>query len=326
KDDRLEFNWYVYEGFGMAQQEISAGLQRVIESAKNPEAALLGEVHQHVHAKDAVDFADIHGFDKVHLCEGDHSANARLHLKSSFGIIEMGFNLAERDILEAALGIDAAFGVPQGAAADIRGENFNLPRLREFERVDDCDRHGIRFLAGGTACAPNAQRPGIFPKLSFLHFGEDAFLERFKNSWIAKEGGLLGKQPLEQRLVLDARAAHVRQQIGSAGQALFLEIFPQTSGKKSLARRIEQNCRAVLDQGANLVELGLREPGGRDWVRFHVRRSAPAAIYRWAECAVSDAPPLAWRGALLPQSSRIHRLERTGNGIAPALHSAARKV
>ncbi len=129
----------------------------------------------------------------------------------------MGFDPAERDILEAALGIDTAFGVTQGATADIRGENFDFPGFREFERLGDCDRDGIGFLAGGTACAPNTQRPGIFPKLSFLHFGEDAFLERFENGWVPEKGSLLGKEPLEQRFVFDTRAAHVRQQIGPAG-------------------------------------------------------------------------------------------------------------
>ena len=95
----------------MAEHEISTRLQRVVEAAENSEAALFGKIHQHVHAKDAVEFADVHRLGQIHLRERDHPANAWLHLKSTLRIGEMGLDLAERDILEAALGIDAFLGV-----------------------------------------------------------------------------------------------------------------------------------------------------------------------------------------------------------------------
>src|SRR5271155_2758832 len=91
--------------------------------------------------------------------------------------------------------------------------------------------------------------------------------------------------------------------------------------KKSLARGIEQDRGAMLDQGANLIEFGLGEPRGRDWMRFHVRRSAPAPVSigrRIAEIAVSDSLPPALSTASLPLQKPIRRAAPIANGIAPA--------
>src|SRR5579863_3389288 len=90
--------------------------------------------------------------------------------------------------------------------------------------------------------------------------------------------------------------------------------------EKSLARRIEKDRGAMLDQRTNLIEFWLGEPRGRDWMLSHIRRSAPAFacfVRRIAEFAVSGAPPPALSNA--PRRSRTpHRwLVPTASGIAP---------
>ena len=94
------------------------------------------------------------------------------------------------------------------------------------------------------------------------------------------------------------------EELGAASQAFFLHIFSQTRGEKTLARRIEQNRGAVLDESSNLIELRLGEPGSRDWMLFHIRRSAPARSHRIAEVAVSDEPPQALPGAHRPPKAQ----------------------
>ena len=192
----------------MSQQEIAAGLERVVKPAQDRQAAFLGKIHQHVHAENAVNLADVYRFHQIHLHERNHPPDSRLHLKPVLRRSEIVLHLPERHILQAALRISAAFGMAQRAPADVRSQNFDLPGLREFQRFTHRDRDRIRLLAGRAARAPDAQRPRSLPKLALLHFRQDFRLERFVNRRIAKKRRFLRQQPFEQGLVLDARAAH----------------------------------------------------------------------------------------------------------------------
>ena len=62
KHHRLEFHGHVRQRLRMAQQKIAAGLERVVKAAQNRQAPLFGKIHQHVHAEDAVDLADVNRF------------------------------------------------------------------------------------------------------------------------------------------------------------------------------------------------------------------------------------------------------------------------
>ena len=148
----------------------------------------------------------------------------------------------------------------QRAAADVRGKDFHVPGLGKFQRLAKRDGDRIRFLAGRAARAPDAQRARILPELALLQLRQDSFLESFVDCRIAEERRLLRQQAFEQRFVLDARAAHEPQQLGPARQAFFVHVLADASREESLARRIEQDRGALLDQRANLIELGFGEP------------------------------------------------------------------
>ena len=307
----------------MPQQEIAAGLERLVKAAQDRQPALLGKVHQHVHAEDAVDFPDVYRFDQIHLDERNHPPDARFHLETVLCLREVVLHLPKRHFLQAALGIDASFGVPQRPPTDVCGQNFDLPGLREFQRLTHRDRDRVRLLAGRAARAPDAERPRILPELALLHVRQDFRLESLVNRRIAKKRCLLRQQRFEQGLVLDARAAHHRQQFAAAGQSFFLEELPDARRKKPLAGGIEKNRRAILDQRSDLIELWLGEPRGRDWMLFHVRRSAPAETRRLAEFAASGLLPPAHSIVSLPLQPRVHRPAPTASGTARALRSVA---
>ena len=179
-------------------------------------------------------------------------------------------------MLHAALGVVAALGVAQRAAADIRGDNFDFPGFGEFQRVGDGDGNGVGLFACGAAGAPDAKRARTLPDFALLHFGQNFSLQRFVHRRIAEERRFLREQAFEQGFVLDARSANGPQKLGAIRQLFFHEVFADARGKETLARRIEQNGGPLLDQRADLVEMALDENGRRRWVRFHARHASGA--------------------------------------------------
>src|SRR6516162_2879418 len=102
-------------------------------------------------------------------------------------------------------------------------------------------------------------------------------------------------------------------------------MFANSCEKKSLAGRVEKDRGPLLNERANLVELRFGQPDSRNWVLFHVRRSAPASTRRMAEVAASGAPPR--EHAILQPRPRFHRtVERAASGTARAPHSVDRRV
>ena len=226
-----------------------------------------------------------------------------------------------RLILEAALRVDAPLRVAQRAAADVRGKDFHVPGLGKFQRLAKRDGDRIRFLAGRAARAPNPQRARILPELPLLQLRQDSFLESRVDCRITEKRRLLRQQAFEQSFVLDARAAHEPQQIGPVRQAFFVHVLADASREESLARSIEQDRGALFDQRANLIKLGFGKMRGRNWMRFHGRRSAPASCCRLAEFAVNESLPPAQRAGshrtLRAWPATIPTCVPNGTGPAP---------
>src|SRR5208282_1513995 len=162
----------------------------------------------------------------------------------------------------------------QCAPAHVRRKNFDFPGFREFQRFAERDRDRVRLFARRTARAPDAKRSRGLPKFSFLHLRENRLFERLVHARIAEKRSLLRQQPLEQRFVLDARSTHVAKQLAATRPALLIEVLAHTRRKEALSRRIEQDRGALLDQDADIVELGLCERRVRDWMLFHARHAS----------------------------------------------------
>jgi hypothetical protein len=188
----------------VAEDEEPARLKRIVEAAQNCEAALFGEIHEHVHAEDAVQLAHVRRFGEIHLRERNHFSCARADLVAELRRFEMRVHMARIEVLHAALGVMAALGVAQGAAADVRGDNFDFPGFGEFQRIGNGDSDGVRLFTRGAAGAPDAQRARALPDFALLHFGQNFPMQRFVHRRIAEERRFLSEQALEKRFVLDA--------------------------------------------------------------------------------------------------------------------------
>jgi hypothetical protein len=129
----------------------------------------------------------------------------------------MGVHLAERDILQAALAVQTAFGMAQRAAADVRRENFDFPGFHKFQRITQGDGDGVSLFTGGTTGAPDAQGARVLPEFAFLYLGQNSFFQRVIDGWITKERCFLRQQALQQGFVFGAGALDQLEQCRAAG-------------------------------------------------------------------------------------------------------------
>src|SRR5262249_28731087 len=203
---------------------------------------------------DDVHFADVNAIGKVHVNEADHLAEARPNFVAGFDRLEMNSELAFTNAGDAAAGIDTAFRRGEGMAADIGGENFDVPGVGKGNGVGYGDGDRIGLFAGGTARAPDAERAGGLPELFDVQFGQDAFFKTFKDTGIAEERSFLREQGFQQCLKLKIGFANGAKQVGAAGMALACHVLAHTSGEESLARFVEPDACAPLNKHADLAK------------------------------------------------------------------------
>ena len=172
QNNGLELHRHFGDGFGMAEEEIAARFQGVVETLDQGTAALFGKIDEDVHAENQIHTADVDGRSEIHLRETDNFAEAWLHLMAVAGMArrKMRGELAFTDAGDAAAGIDAAFGGFQCLTADIGSEDFHFPRIGERKRVKNGDSDGVRLFSSGAASAPDAQGAGIAPELFDVQF------------------------------------------------------------------------------------------------------------------------------------------------------------
>src|SRR6185437_8691141 len=151
----------------------------------------------------------------------------------------MAFQLARRQLFQAAAGINTTFCVTQGTFADVRRKNFDIPCLRKHKRIRDSDRDGIWFLARGATRAPDAQSARRLPKLLHMQFREHFLLESFVNSGIAEKRGFLSEQTLDECVVFDSRSVELPQQVSAASEMFRTYVFAHARREEALARGVE---------------------------------------------------------------------------------------
>ncbi len=132
-------------------------------------------------------------------------------------------------------------------AADIGGQDFHFPRVREGKRIHDRHGDGIRFFACGAPGAPDAQSARIAPKLFDVQFRQDVFLESLENRGIAEEAGFLGEQLFQKRFISDIGFTRGAQEFSATGIAAFAQVFANPRREEPLARGVEMNACPLFD-------------------------------------------------------------------------------
>ena len=130
------------------EKEQTARLQRVVKAANQFVAASLGEIHQYVHAENAVHAPHVHRAREIHGRKRNHPANPRLHLPGIAQLCEVRLQLIGRNIRHAAARVRPSLRKLQCLPADVRRQNFNLPCVCKWKRVGHSYRDRVRFLSG----------------------------------------------------------------------------------------------------------------------------------------------------------------------------------
>ena len=220
-------------------------------------------------------------------------------------------------------GIRGAFGDIERQPTDVRRQNFDVPCIRKGQRVRDSDGDRIRLFARRTAGAPDSQRPRILPEFLDVQFRQDALFESFVHAGIAKKRRLLREQSLEQRLVVRRRLSHCAQKLRAAFVTLRLHVLAHTRGEESLARLVERDSRAFVNEHADLAQLVLAQTDLVSLAFAH-RYSARVAGLRRNKESPLTLEHLLGRGArILPLRWLPPWKPR---GIAKELHSAGRTI
>ncbi len=145
----------------MAEEQHGSGPLQRRHAAEQPALRILVEIDDHVATEDHVQRATHRQWlDQVQLPEGDHLRKFRLHLVARCrGVTAAAEILAEqrtRHVAHAFLGIDAGLGVLQHVGIEVGRENADVPALPVRNRLRNRHRDGIRFLAGRSRRAPDA--------------------------------------------------------------------------------------------------------------------------------------------------------------------------
>src|SRR5262249_39807173 len=75
---RFKLHVSLADASSVSQEQLSPGLQILVEALHQLALALLREINQNVHAKNAIELAHINDLRQVHGREGHHVADARL--------------------------------------------------------------------------------------------------------------------------------------------------------------------------------------------------------------------------------------------------------
>src|SRR5262249_3504369 len=165
------------KAFGVANEEIAAGIQAVIKLVD--EALLLGfiEIDHDVTTKNDVVAARQEFCFEIMEVELDEFFELRLNGVLVVGLFEVAEAAGVIDRLHLLFGVEAFLTGAQTRITDIRSENFELPgrrnqrfRGRHIKRqriaeivvsqsVADKDGNGIGFLPAGATGAPDAKSP-----------------------------------------------------------------------------------------------------------------------------------------------------------------------
>ena len=222
-----------------------------------------------------------------------------------------------------APGVGRAFRDVQSLPPYVRRQNLHVPRIGERQSVRNGNRDGVRFLARRTARAPNAQRAGVFPEFLDVQFRQNALFERFIYSRVPEKRRLLRQQTLEQRLVVRRRFAHCAKELRAAFVSFRLHVLAHTRRKESLARLVERDSRAFMDQHADLAQLVLGQSNFVSQPFTHRYLARAAGLRRERELPLTAERLLGRAARILPL--RLPPVSKP-HGIARGLRSIDRTI
>src|SRR5438876_2414521 len=307
----------------MAKEQVAARLQRVKEALHEFAFTLFRKIDENIHAENQVHLADVDGIGKIHLDEINHFVNSWPYLMCASNRREMCRELPFAYACDGPPGIRGAFGDIERLPTDVRRQNFDVPCIRKGQRVRDSDGDRIRLFARRTAGAPDSQRPRILPEFLDVQFRQDALFESFVHAGIAKKRRLLREQSLEQRLVVRRRLSHCAQKLRAAFVTLRLHVLAHTRGEESLARLVERDSRAFVNEHADLTQLVLGQTDLVPQALAH-RHSARVTGLRRSRELPPSAERLLGRDARIPLMRWLLLLKL--RGIATALRSAGQTI
>src|SRR5690348_2933146 len=212
--------------------------------------------------------------DKV-LERGLHSVFVALlfEITQAAGVID-GFHLR--------FGVNALLRLQQRGIADVRGDDFDFPRRRDQrlgrrhlqrkriaqvvvgQRIANLDGHGVRFLAGGAASAPETQREIATLLLAAQKIFEHDFGKKLELRQIAEETGFVNGEILEKRgqFLFPFMASKKSVVAVERVQIASFEASLEAVAEKMDAMLVEAHAAFLIDESLQELELRLGEGYG----------------------------------------------------------------
>jgi hypothetical protein len=229
------------QAFRVADEEIPARFEMVIELVDQPFLRRTIEIDHHIPAEDQIQRrldgkTVVH---QVHTAKLDDGGEVRLHLDEpgavSASLEEMAFHDVGRHLAHTLLGVQPFRGMGEHACGDVRREDLKVPQGRILHGLVQRHGDGVRLLSGRAGGRPDANALLLFQR------GENALAKKVEMFGFAEKVGLVRGQQIQHPreffpalipgdvLVVRGKILHleIAQTFGEAGHHQGLLAVPQ---------------------------------------------------------------------------------------------------
>jgi len=181
----------------MSDKQVTSGLQAFCEAIDELCLGLVAEIDHDVSAEDDIESADVGpGLDQIYSLKVDHVDDFRPHsipaIPMAFAAQEMLAKPWNRCVLEPLSRVCAIASRFKSACGDIGSKNMRQSFAASLEVFAGDQRDGVRFLAAGASCAPDAHRTTACPLRA------DRVHQKVEVCLLTKEAGVIGGEAVNQ--------------------------------------------------------------------------------------------------------------------------------